>query len=74
MQTDIHPKNYRAIKVSCACGANFEINSVMKNDELVMESCFQCNRVFTGKKSTVTHKGRVESFAQKYKKASKAEK
>lgn len=74
MRTDIHPENYRPIKVICACGANFEINSIMPNDELHMESCYQCNRVFTGKKSTVAHKGRVESFAQKYKKSGKSAK
>lgn len=72
MKKDIHPE-YNKAKVHCACGAEFETGSTLK--EIKVEICSQCHPFFTGKQKLVDTAGRVERFKNKYAKyADKKEK
>jgi large subunit ribosomal protein L31 len=55
----IHPE-LSLIKVTCACGHEFEALSVRKS--LRVEICSNCHPFFTGKKRVVDTAGRVERF------------
>lgn len=59
MKSDIHPK-LNLIKVTCACGSEFETLSV--RDSIRVEICSACHPFFTGKKRVVDTAGRVERF------------
>jgi large subunit ribosomal protein L31 len=63
MKKDIHPEYHRA-KVHCACGAEFETGSSLK--EIKVEICSQCHPFFTGKHKLMDTAGRVERFKNKY--------
>lgn len=64
MKADIHPE-YKAVKVSCACGAEWETRST-KGEDLRLEICSNCHPFFTGKQRLVDTAGRVERFQRKY--------
>jgi large subunit ribosomal protein L31 len=64
MKPDIHP-NYEKVKVSCACGAEWETKST-KGGELRLEICSACHPFFTGKQRFVDTAGRVERFQRKF--------
>ena len=68
----IHP-TYEAVRVLCACGANFETRSTHKG-EIHVEICSACHPFFTGKQRLVDTAGRVERFRRKYAKAETAAK
>ena len=59
MKKDIHPK-LNLIKVTCACGSEFEALSV--RNAIHVEICSSCHPFFTGKKRVVDTAGRVERF------------
>lgn len=63
MKNDIHPQ-YNNIKANCACGAEFELGSVM--DEIKVEICSACHPFFTGKQKLIDTAGRIEKFKQRY--------
>jgi large subunit ribosomal protein L31 len=63
MKKDIHPA-FKATKVSCACGAEFEVGSTKK--DIRVEICSQCHPFFTGKQKLVDTAGRIERFRRKY--------
>lgn len=63
MKNDIHPE-YKNIKATCACGAEFEMGSVM--DEIKVEICSACHPFFTGKQKLIDTAGRIEKFKQRY--------
>ena len=63
MKTNIHP-NYKKITATCACGAEFELGSVL--DEIKVEICSACHPFFTGKQKLVDTAGRIEKFKQRY--------
>ncbi len=63
MKKDIHPE-YQSAKVHCACGAEFETGSTLK--EIKVEICSQCHPFFTGKHKLMDTAGRVERFKNKY--------
>lgn len=65
MQAGIHP-NYTDIKVHCACGAEFETRSTLKDDLLKIDLCSQCHPFFTGTQKIIDSTGRVERFNNKY--------
>ncbi len=65
MKTDIHPE-YSKIKVTCACGANFETRSTLGRD-LYVEICSTCHPFYTGKQKIVDTAGRVSRFHSRYK-------
>jgi large subunit ribosomal protein L31 len=64
MKPEIHPE-YNEIKVSCACGNNFETRST-HDGELHIDVCSSCHPFYTGKQKIVDTAGRVEKFRKKY--------
>jgi len=65
MKAEIHPE-YKAAKVHCACGAEFETRSTMA--EIRVEICSSCHPFYTGKQKLVDTTGKVERFRQRYQK------
>ncbi|MGO0063708.1 50S ribosomal protein L31 [Brevibacillus fluminis] len=63
MKQGIHPK-YNLVKVTCACGNEFESGSVKQ--ALRVEICSNCHPFFTGKQKFVDAGGRVDRFKRKY--------
>jgi large subunit ribosomal protein L31 len=63
MKQGIHP-NYNIVKVTCACGNEFESGSVKQ--ALRVEICSNCHPFFTGKQKFVDAGGRVDRFKRKY--------
>ena len=56
---------YYKAKISCACGAEYEAGSTMK--EIRVDICANCHPFFTGEKKILDAEGRVEKFRKKYK-------
>lgn len=69
MKKEIHPE-YNQVTAKCACGAEFETGSVMK--DIKVDICSKCHPFFTGKQKLVDSAGRVERFRRKYQKFNKA--
>ncbi|MFM1651180.1 50S ribosomal protein L31 [Brevibacillus sp. B_LB10_24] len=63
MKAGIHP-NYHTVKVTCACGNEFESGSTKQS--LRVEICSNCHPFFTGKQKFVDAGGRVDRFKRKY--------
>ncbi|AKF93903.1 50S ribosomal protein L31 [Brevibacillus laterosporus] len=63
MKSGIHP-NYKTVKVTCACGNEFESGSV--KDVLRVEVCSACHPFYTGKQKFIDAGGRVDRFKRKY--------
>ncbi|ATO49194.1 MULTISPECIES: 50S ribosomal protein L31 [Brevibacillus] len=63
MKQGIHP-NYKTVKVTCACGNEFESGSV--KDVLRVEVCSACHPFYTGKQKFIDAGGRVDRFKRKY--------
>ncbi len=69
MKKDIHPKYNIKSKVTCVCGASFEVGSVM--DEIKVEICSQCHPFYTGNEKVLDTAGRVDKFKKRLAKAGK---
>lgn len=69
MKKDIHPKYFENTKVTCSCGASFEIGSTIP--ELKVEICSNCHPIYTGKKKFIDTAGRLEKFMAKMEKSKK---
>ena len=67
MKQDIHPTYFPKAKVTCACGAVFEVGST--KPELQVEICSNCHPFFTGKEKLIDTAGRVEKFKARREKA-----
>lgn len=63
MKADIHPE-YSVTKITCACGAEYEVGTTRKN--LRVEICSRCHPFYTGRQRIVDSGGRVERFLRKY--------
>ncbi len=63
MKKDIHP-DYQPAKVKCACGAEFDVMSTVK--EARTGICAKCHPFFTGKQKLVDTEGRVDRFRRRY--------
>ncbi|AJD92357.1 MULTISPECIES: 50S ribosomal protein L31 [Jeotgalibacillus] len=63
MKTDIHP-NYKAAKVTCTCGNEFETGSV--KEDIRIEVCSECHPFYTGRQKFAAADGRVDRFNKKY--------
>jgi len=70
MKPKIHP-DYKAVKVSCACGASWNTRST-KGSDIRVEICSSCHPFFTGKQKLVDSAGRVERYTRKYGKRKRA--
>jgi len=63
MKEGIHP-TYKATKVTCACGNEFETSST--EDTIRLDVCSACHPFFTGTQKFINRGGRVEKFKNKY--------
>ncbi|MFH1223600.1 MAG: 50S ribosomal protein L31 [Pseudomonadota bacterium] len=70
MKEKIHPK-YETVKVSCACGNEFETKSTIGHKEIKVEICSSCHPFFTGKQKLIDSAGRIEKFNRKYSRSTK---
>ena len=66
MKKDIHPE-YKACKVTCACGNTFETRATVS--EIKVGVCSSCHPFYTGKRGSMvlSEEGRLQKFNQKYK-------
>lgn len=69
MKKDIHPEYFLNTKAKCACGAEFEVGSTMK--EIDVEICSACHPFYTGNEKVLDTAGRVEKFKARMKAAKK---
>ncbi|MCK4918683.1 MAG: 50S ribosomal protein L31 [Candidatus Pacebacteria bacterium] len=69
MKKDIHPEYFDNSKVKCACGADFEVGSTLK--EINVEICSNCHPFYTGNEKVLDTAGRVEKFKARMKAAKK---
>lgn len=71
MKKDIHPEYFENAKILCACGAQYDIGSTVK--EIHVELCAACHPVYTGEKAKILDTARrVEKFEERMlKKAAK---
>lgn len=69
MKKDIHPEYHEKAKVTCACGAGFEVGSTQK--DIKIEVCSSCHPFYTGKKKILDSMGRVEKFKERMAKKKK---
>jgi large subunit ribosomal protein L31 len=72
MKKNIHPQYFKDAKITCACGAVFNIPSTKK--EMQIEICSHCHPFYTGKAKIVDVTGQVEKFKQRLEKAKKLQK
>lgn len=63
MKKDLHP-NYQPCTVTCACGAEFTVQSM--TDKVAIGICSKCHPFFTGKQKLVDTEGRVDAFRRRY--------
>lgn len=70
MKAGIHP-NYQTAKISCACGATYEVGSTKEAVEV--ELCSACHPFYTGKQKVVDTARRVEKFKTRAEMAAEAQ-
>lgn len=63
MKKGVHPTVYKDAKVTCSCGAVFEIPGTVQ--ELTIEICSNCHPHYTGKVKVVDTAGRIDRFKAK---------
>ena len=63
MKKTIHPQYFPKAKISCACGAKYEIGSTVA--EIAVELCAACHPFYTGKQKIIDTARRVEKFGEK---------
>jgi large subunit ribosomal protein L31 len=63
VKTGIHPE-YKAAKISCACGNVIETFST--RGSYTVDVCSACHPFFTGRQKLVDTAGRVDRFRRKY--------
>lgn len=63
MKKDIHPTYFKNAKISCACGAVYEIGST--REEIQVELCAACHPFYTGKQKIIDTARRVEKFQER---------
>ncbi|TAL49810.1 50S ribosomal protein L31 [Patescibacteria group bacterium] len=63
MKKEIHPNYTANAKISCACGAIYEIGST--SPELQIELCAACHPFYTGKQKIIDTARRVEKFQER---------
>lgn len=60
MNKTIHPEYFVKAKISCACGASYDIGSTM--EKISVELCANCHPFYTGTQKIVDTARRVEKF------------
>ncbi|MDD3303032.1 MAG: 50S ribosomal protein L31 [Candidatus Gracilibacteria bacterium] len=71
MKAKIHPK-VNDIKVTCSCGAIFEVSSTIKGDTRI-EVCSSCHPFYTGEQK-ILKTGAVDKFYARMKKTEQMKK
>lgn len=69
MKSGIHPTYHSKVKVTCACGAAFEVGSTCESYHV--DVCSQCHPFYTGKQKLVDTEGRVDKFRARMEAAKK---
>ena len=72
MKTDIHPTYFNDTKVTCACGAKFEVGSNVESFNV--EICSNCHPFYTGQDKQLDVAGRAEKFKARVAKKTAAKK
>ncbi len=62
MKSEIHP-SYQKVKVTCACGASFQVGSTSQTD-MTVEICSACHPFYTGQQKLV-ETGRLDRYKQR---------
>lgn len=62
-KASIHPE-YKAVTITCACGATYETGST--RDSFMVEICSSCHPFFTGKQKLIDSAGRIERFQKRF--------
>ncbi|MBI5369777.1 50S ribosomal protein L31 [Candidatus Uhrbacteria bacterium] len=57
---DIHPKFTENAKITCACGAIYEVGSTLPHMEV--DLCSKCHPFYTGEQKIIDTARRVEKF------------
>ncbi|MBM5789791.1 50S ribosomal protein L31 [Candidatus Parcubacteria bacterium] len=60
MKKDIHPEYVENAKITCACGAVYEVGSTVK--AIDVELCAQCHPFYTGEQKILDTARRVEKY------------
>lgn len=68
MKKELHPKYHEKAKITCACGAAYEVGST--EPEISVELCANCHPLYTGKQKIVDTARRVEKFQERMSKKS----
>lgn len=63
MKDATHPTYHPAVKIACACGADFTAGST--SEAIRVELCSSCHPFYTGKQKFVDTARRVEKFQEK---------
>jgi large subunit ribosomal protein L31 len=69
MKKEIHPQYFKDTKVTCSCGASFEVGSTVP--EIRVEVCSECHPAYTGNKKYMDTTGRLDRFKTRAEKSSK---
>lgn len=72
MKKEIHPKYYDNAKVTCSCGASFELGSTVA--ETKVEICSNCHPAYTGNKKYIDTAGRLDKFKNRMEKSEQLKK
>lgn len=63
MKKELHPKYHEKAKITCVCGAIYEVGST--EPEISVELCANCHPLYTGKQKIVDTARRVEKFQER---------
>ena len=63
MQTQIHPKFFTDVIVTCSCGNSFTSGSTKQ--KIMAEVCYKCHPFYTGEHKFIDAKGNVDKFLKK---------
>lgn len=67
MKKDIHPKYFKEAKITCSCGAVYEVGSI--KEAVKIEICSACHPFFSGRAKLIDTAGRVDRFKARLEKA-----
>lgn len=63
MKAKIHPEYFEKAKITCACGAVYQVGST--TEDIQVELCAACHPLYTGKQKILDTARRVEKFNEK---------
>ncbi len=70
MKAQIHPKWFKNITITCACGNTFVSDAV--TESIYVEVCSKCHPFYTGQMKFLDTAGRVEKFKTRMTSVSKS--